>query len=157
MKFWHQILRWNKLSNSECLYNTLFLNIFSLHRIRLFGPIHVRNGYENVCTGSTYLLWIELQSFWLRRHIGLDIRGDLVSSQIRFVWFFRPSCSSSTQDIQSYQILVEFKKSRHFAAQLDAQHHIPSIPALPLHSHICPSRHAAIRWSVQFWHWYSTD
>lgn len=50
-----------------------------------------------------------------------------------------------------FQVLGITTQPGDIIAEFNAFYHLPPVPALPVHSHLCPARYAAVWWSVQFW------
>lgn len=142
-------LAWSSRRMNEPL--TFFSSKISRYRGICFpGPLHAGNVREDVRTGTTHLLRISVQPFRLRRHFRFHFRGDMVRGEGRLVRPVRPASPAALADIQGHQVLGLAPQPGHIAAQLHAVHHLPAVPALPVHTHLRAARNAAVRRTVQF-------
>lgn len=63
-----------------------------LRRVRVPGSVHVGDVHQGVRARSSHILRLELQSFRLRGHLGIDLRSDLVRGEVRLFRPLRPTC-----------------------------------------------------------------
>lgn len=126
----------------------MILNFCRHRRVRFPRPVPHGNVRQNIRPRTKNLLRISLQSFRLRRHIRVHIRGHMVRGQGRIIRIVCVESAETLEDIQGDQVLVVAEESGDLSAQLYEVHHLTAVPSLFVHTDIRPVGNAAVWWRV---------
>ena len=117
-----------------------------LHRDHLSRHLHPRDEHQILRARQQHVLPLPLQQIRLHRHLrqrhrarrDLRLSGPLLRH-------LGPPLPAPPPRLQSNTLLDVAAQPGHLTDQLDALHHQPALPPLPLHPHIRAARHAAVR------------